>query len=537
MKTFSTCTPSSRRSLAEAPAKPGLPRLSGIALAVALGLHGQPAVAARNPPIVVAESEALASSRSVGVDQDGGFVMVWRGADGISGRCYGKGAPLGPAFAIDPDTTDSAPVVAMNAAGAFVAVWQSGNAILARRYDGCGSDGSPTGQPDVTVTDNGTAPALALDGAGHFAVAWFDGADTVAAERFDSQDQPQGLAIAFPGTGAPSIALDPTPDAGSEPDGGRFVIAAAGDAVLNLRRFQANGAEDGTAVEVVADSSDSTETGADGGPYPWITTDTEVVNGNPAVAMDGNGEFVIGWEQTRNDHVHKVRKVKNKPYCYTDDYGKKTCQPPDEPFDYPYSDTYSSRASIKVRRYDAGGAVKDKTRAGADKTFTVSGKARAKVVNGAPDVAMDSTGNFVVGWTRTTSKTVKGQCTKDEYGYEYCAEDTTTYFADVLAQGFKASGKRKGGTVNVSGRRRVVDGAASVALDDSGDLVVGWRNDLAEKTVKTRNTKKCTTDPDYGKTCYYYDANGDQVEGKFSYDTVSVAAAAVNAKRYRPRPK
>jgi hypothetical protein len=515
-----------------------LPRLSGISLAVVLSLYGPPAAAARNAPIVVAESEALQSSRSIGVNQEGGFVVVWGGPGGIGGRCYGSGrTALGEAFVIDADSADQAPSVAMNAGGGFVVVWQAGNAIVARRYSGCGSDGVPAGNPDVTVADSGSSPSVALDRSGNFAVAWFDGADTGSAERFDAQDQPQGLAITFPASAAPSIAMDPTPDAASEPNGGRFVIAAPGDGALTLRRYQAGGTEDGTGLEVAADSSDSSETGADGGPYPWITTDTEVVNTNPSVAMDGNGEFVIGWEQARNDRVHTVRKVKNKPYCYTDDYGKKTCQPPDEPYDYPYTDTYGSSSSIKVRRYDATGAVKDKTRKGEDKTFAVSGKARNRVQNGAPSVAMHDTGNFAVGWTRTTFKTVKGKCTKDEYGYEYCADDTTTYFADVKAQAYKASGKRQGGTLNVSGRKKVVDGSASVALDETGDLLVGWRNDLAEKTKKTKNRRKCTNDPDYGKTCNYYDADGNQVYDKYSYSTTTLAEAAVSAKRYRPRKR
>lgn len=143
---------------------------------------------------------------------DGRFVVVWSslGQDGDSTGVLGRlfdpsGAPLGPEFLVNTYTTSrqALPAVAMNAAGAFVVAWQSlyqdgsDRGIFAQRF---APDATPVG-PELAVNTFTTSfqrsASVALDGAGGFVVAWHsfgqDGDNRgIFARRFDPAGTPFG---------------------------------------------------------------------------------------------------------------------------------------------------------------------------------------------------------------------------------------------------------------------------------------------------------------------------------------------------------
>jgi hypothetical protein len=123
----------------------------------------------------------------------GGFVVVWssRGGAGtdtdlhsIQGRRYdAAGTALGGEFQVNTYTSSVqiAPAVAADAAGNFVVAWNSygaattdtfGSSVQAQRYDAAGTPLGPQFQVNTWTPVYQRAPAVAVDGAGNFVVAW-----------------------------------------------------------------------------------------------------------------------------------------------------------------------------------------------------------------------------------------------------------------------------------------------------------------------------------------------------------------------------
>jgi hypothetical protein len=130
---------------------------------------------------------------------DTSFVVVW--IDGESFDIYGKKftkdlVPLGTAFQISdsptPYTTWS-PAVSFGPDGKFVVVWadtRSGNHIYARRFD---LDGSPLGAGFKVSSDDGSklhvSPEVSVGWSGNFVVVWEDFRNNDAdiyVQRYDS---------------------------------------------------------------------------------------------------------------------------------------------------------------------------------------------------------------------------------------------------------------------------------------------------------------------------------------------------------------
>jgi hypothetical protein len=148
----------------------------------------------------------------VAMDADGDFVVVWQsdrgdgsGIEVFAERFTSTGAPVGAEFRVNSYTTghQSAPAVAMDAAGNFLVAWESGfqdgssAGVFGQRF---GASGQPLGfefQVNVYTTEAQSAPAVALAADGRFVVSWTDSAqDGVGsgafARRFDASGQPRG---------------------------------------------------------------------------------------------------------------------------------------------------------------------------------------------------------------------------------------------------------------------------------------------------------------------------------------------------------
>jgi hypothetical protein len=140
---------------------------------------------------------------SVALDADGDFVVVWRsnvdGSFEIRGRRFSaQGAARGDEIAINAVSTGDqlAPRVAADADGDFVVVWENALddsfEIRARRFSAQGLARGSESAVHATTAGDQFAPAVALDAAGNFAVAWhsqIDGDQEIRARAFAASGQ------------------------------------------------------------------------------------------------------------------------------------------------------------------------------------------------------------------------------------------------------------------------------------------------------------------------------------------------------------
>ena len=152
----------------------------------------------------------------------------------------------------------TAPVVALADSGSFVIVWQSkaqDNAdgkigIYAQRFDASGVEVGDETLVNTTTLSDQLAPAIAMDAAGNYVIVWQsdgqDGSDKgIFAQRFNAAGVAQGGEFLVNTTTAndqtaPAVAMD---------DAGNFVVAWTSKAQDNVdgklgiyaRRFAANG--------------------------------------------------------------------------------------------------------------------------------------------------------------------------------------------------------------------------------------------------------------------------------------------------------
>jgi len=215
--------------------------LAGMFLA-ATALRGQA------PPL---DAEFQANSYTTGrqypndvaSDGHGNFVVIWNsygqgGHPGVFGQRYDhSGASVGGEFPVNTYTSGGQfdPRVAMNASGAFVVVW----------WENTGEDGS---------------------GGGIFGQR-FDAAGATVGAEFRVNTYTTG------NQGHPDVAMD---------DSGKFVVVWDGDE---------HGGDNATDVFAQRFSAAAVKTGTEFQVNTYTTDDQE----NPAVAMDGAGNFVVVW--------------------------------------------------------------------------------------------------------------------------------------------------------------------------------------------------------------------------------------------------
>jgi hypothetical protein len=352
-----------------------------------------------------------------------------------------------------------APAVALTPDGAFVAVWQDDSSDT----DGAGNHdiflrgfaaGGCVGFADARVHTDGAGhqqePAVAVDAAGNFVVAWAD--DT------DGNGVFQIHARGFFADGTPRFTIAPVntvatgqqkrPSVGMAPDG-RFVIAweddpaSDGNGQVLFRGFHADGAErfadrsahddavgarlrprvglDGNANIVIAWQDDSDGNGAfqihargftaDGAPRFGRITVNSVPDGQqvePALGVAADGTFVVAWRDDADS---------------------------------------DGRYRILARGFTAAGA-------GRLLDFTVSATAGQ---HRAPAVTVSPEGAFLVAW----SGDPENDGDFDVFAVHYAADGATS---------------RALWTVNreVTGAQR----APAVALNDAGSQVFLWEDDM-----------------------------------------------------------
>jgi hypothetical protein len=207
-------------------------------------------------------------SAAVAMDSSGGFVVAWTSGtyynNAPDGSGYGvfarrfasTGTPLGGEFQVNTYTTGNQeqPAVAVAPDGTFVVVWESGDyygptqdgsrfGIFGRRFDATGTALGPDFQVNTYTTGSQADPALAMDAAGNFVVAWesdYYSQNGIFAQHFTGglPDGPE-FQVSTPTTAFPDA---PAVAAGAD---GRFVFAwnnrTRFSSTLIAQRFRAIG--------------------------------------------------------------------------------------------------------------------------------------------------------------------------------------------------------------------------------------------------------------------------------------------------------
>lgn len=192
-------------------------------------------------------------------------------------------------------TSDTSRSVAMDADGDYVVVWQStgdgtsvSSDIWARRYlsDGTPIDASPF-RVNTSTAASEVKPSVAMDADGDFVVTWASGNgsnDDIKARRFSLADLPGGALSTEITVNTTTTGRQANPVAGMDITG-RFVIAWQDQGGTSLevraRRFDADG--------------NAMVTGASANDFP-VNTTLPGNQRNPAVSMGTDGSFVIAWE-------------------------------------------------------------------------------------------------------------------------------------------------------------------------------------------------------------------------------------------------
>ena len=284
---------------------------------------------------------------AVAADGSGNVIVVWSGNGtpsgfvGLYGQRYSSsGATLGAEFTVSTGHYEYHPDVAADAAGNFVVVWQdiqdgSSSGVRGQRFD---SGGSPVGaQFQVNSTTGGGqgSPSVAISSTGDFVVVWDgDGPSTtdIFGQRYNSSGTAQGSEFLV-NTYTTSFQRLPSVAADSA---GNFVVTwqeySYPPRNISARRFSSSGSPLGAEFKV--------------------NTTTPGTQGDPAVAADPAGNFVVVWDSFASED--------------------------------------GSYRSVHGQRYNSAGSAM-----GVQflvNTYTTGHQRR-------PGVAVDATGNFVVVWT------------------------------------------------------------------------------------------------------------------------------------------
>jgi hypothetical protein len=249
---------------------------------------------------------------AVASDAAGNFVVVWQ-SDGSSGtdtsyssiqgqRYDSAGLPAGGEFQVNTYTPFSqlSAAVASDAAGNFVVVWAgggsdstdgSGYSIHGRRFLANGTPASGEFQVNTYTTGEQEYPAVDIDDAGRFVVAWrsagSSGTDTLAtsiqARRYDAAGNPADADFqvnTYTTNGQSEVAVATAP-------GGEFLIA-----------WMSEGSSFGDT------SSSSVQTQryrGDGSPIAGqfqVNSYTTSFQLAPTLATDSRGNFVVAWDSS-----------------------------------------------------------------------------------------------------------------------------------------------------------------------------------------------------------------------------------------------
>ncbi len=316
---------------------------------------------------------------SIAIDGNGNFVICWsdlrnddgsyNNADVYAQRYNSDGTTEGINFKVNDDAGSLSqydPSIAIDDNGNFVICWtdkRSGDYdIYAQRYN---SDGTAEGSnfkvngEDSIIDCYYSAPSIAMDGTGNFVICWADERDIenfdIYAQRYNSDGTAEGSNFKVNDDGGsyiyqydPSIAIDDT---------GNFVICWTdyrnGDSNIYAQRYNSDGIAEGSNFKVNND---------------WDSLDQY----DPSIAIVGTGNFVICWIDERNgdtdiyaQRYNSDGTIEDSNFKVNDDVGSSSQYYPSIAIDGTgnfvicWEDYRNDDSDIYAQRYNSDGAVYD----------------------------------------------------------------------------------------------------------------------------------------------------------------------------------
>jgi hypothetical protein len=396
---------------------------------------------------------------AISMDSSGNFVITWvddrnTNLDIYAQRYNSSGTHLGSNFKVNEDVGSAdqwSPAVAMDNSGNFVITWEddrTGNKdIYAQRYN---SSGAPLGSNFKVNDDLGTAgqgyPAISMDGSGNFVITWSDDRNyyDIYAQRYNFSGVPLGsnfkvnsdigTALQWPS----AIAMDGL---------GKFVVtwrdSRNGDWDIYAQRYNSSGGPLGSNFKV----NDYAGTVWN---MPWLSL---------AIAMDGSGNFVITWEDLRNDYFGDIyaqrynfsgvplgSNFKVNDTLYASQVYPAIAMDGSGNFIITWEDYRNSNPYIYAQRYNFSGAPSGSN----FKVIDDAGTADQWV----PSIAMDGSGKFVITW-----------------------RDDRNGISDIYAQRYDSYGTPLSSNFKVNddvGYAWQYDPV--IAVDGSGNFVIAWED-------------------------------------------------------------
>ena len=380
--------------------------------------------------------------------------------------------------------------VAADPQGTFVIVWQSlggsgtdssGWSIQAQRYD---TDGIAVGgefQVNSYTESSQGKPAVAADAQGNFVVAWqgeyaddpYSGYSGIQAQRFDASGNLVGVEF---GVNSFTTHSQVFPSVGAD---------AHGNFVVVWESRGSYGTDDSWESIQAQQYDDSGIPVGDQFQVNSFTTNNQV---GSAVALDGQGEFVVVWDSRgsygtddshwsiqgqRYDDNGTLEGGQFQVNTYTTSHQPSSAVAVDAQGNFVVAwqsngsyGTDTDGHSIQAQRYDSTGAsVGDQFQVNSYTTGDQLG----------PRAAVDAQGNFVVVW--------------DSQG----SNDTDTSGASIQGQFYRVGGTPIGGQFQINTYttgEQVIPVVSS--LDVGGNFVVVWRsigsygNDTSSFSVQAR---------------------------------------------------
>lgn len=428
---------------------------------------------------------------AVAMDSSGNFVVVWesQGSSGsdnsfrsIQRRRYNSGGTALDAAEIQVNayTTNrqNRPAVAMDSDGDFVVAWESylGNggdpyySIQAQRFNSNGTAQNGQFQVNSYTTNYQYRPAVGMDSDGDFVIVW-DSSGSNGSDNSNTSIQGRvfsdtGLSVlsefqvnqyTTSGQTRPAVAVD---------SDGDFIVA-----------WQSNGSAGGdtASYSIQAQQLDFGQIDHQANNY---TTGNQ---SQPAVASDGDGDFVIVWQSdgsVGNDNdglsiqarlydgngLPKGWQFQVNSYTTGNQFAPAVAMDNDGDFvvvwqsnGSGFSDTASY--SIQAQRFNSLGTPQG-SQFEVNTTYTTNAQRN-------PDVSLDYTGNFVIVWESG------GSPNTDSDGYS------------IQGQRYNSNGDIQSGQFQVNDYTTGDQTGPAISLDDNGNFIVVW---LSQGSGSTDNS-------------------------------------------------
>ena len=246
---------------------------------------------------------------SIGTDSFGNFVVVWSsegspGDDGLSLSIQGQrydsdGLAIGDQFQINSYTTglQDRPDIAVNDDGSFIVAWESsegsgsdtdGFSIEGQRFDSSETPAGAQFQVNTYTTNTQRYASVASDSDGNFIVVWWSVGSGGNDDSFNSIQGQRYDALGFPVGGEFQVNTYTTGPQTSP-------VVEVGDSGSSIVAWRSDGSSgtdtDGSSIQ----AQRFNPTGQAVGAQFQVNSVTTYDQGNPAIGIDADGDFVVVW--------------------------------------------------------------------------------------------------------------------------------------------------------------------------------------------------------------------------------------------------